>query len=487
MTESLFMVLIFPGIFLYCHNVGVSLLSEIWKATVKYAILAVILCVLFVVFCRDWAKAVLITEVAMLFFMNYNSIHSYFFSKIPSLRRVVSLGIGCVLIIIFAVWTRKKVKIAKELCTFLGIAFLSLVVINLLTAAPAIIQRTTIPKEPKKESQLAKQNFSVEDKPNVYYFVLDEYAGFENIERYYNFDNAEFEQYLIDEEFSISYGSRNTEGICTYAILPNLLNLDYVVSEDMAEYDCWQYTKEPALYQLFQNNGYQINMINHLWALDTTGCNVLNENVERETLSDYLEQNGILAEVNEIVDYIQVKKYGAKSSQYSAVLKDTLDLMIHCSDYVAKNQPTFTMVYLCCPHSLFVLDENGDYTDERVWRDLSDTQPYVNQLIYTNGCIEQTVANIKENDPGALIIIQSDHGGRYPYQMFEECGTAYDTEMETPYMQNILNCVYYKGKKYEIEGLSGINTLRMVINDIFGTRYEMLENPQGYLAQTTDN
>jgi phosphoglycerol transferase MdoB-like AlkP superfamily enzyme len=228
-------------------------------------------------------------------------------------------------------------------------------------------------------------------------------------------------------------------------------------------------------------------MINHLWTLDTTGCNVLNENVEKETLSDYLEQDGILAEVNDEIDHIQVQKYGAASSQYNAVLKDTLNLMVNCSDYVDMDQPTFTMVYMCCPHSLFVLDENGNYTEEQVWRDLSDTKPYVNQLIYTNECIEKTITNIKEKDPDALIIIQSDHGGRYPYQMYEEYGISYDTETETSYMQNILNCVYYKGNNYEIEGLSGINTLRMVINEIFGTDYEMLENPKGYLAKTSNN
>ena len=42
-------------------------------------------------------------------------------------------------------------------------------------------------------------------------------------------------------------------------------------------------------------------------------------------------------------------------------------------------------------------------------------------------------------------------------------------------MQNIINCVYYKGEKMDIEGLTGVNTIRMALNYVFGTDYEMLE------------
>ena len=35
----------------------------------------------------------------------------------------------------------------------------------------------------------------------------------------------------------------------------------------------------------------------------------------------------------------------------------------------------------------------------------------------------------------------------------------------------------------DIEGNSGINTLRIVFNEIFMTNYEMLDNPEKYLYQ----
>ena len=98
--------------------------------------------------------------------------------------------------------------------------------------------------------------------------------------------------------------------------------------------------------------------------------------------------------------------------------------------------------------------------------------------------MERIVEDIQKNDPDALIILMSDHGARYPHWQVDHYGAkAYDASVETLYMQNILNCVYYQGKEMDIEGKSGINTLRIVLNEIFMTNYEMLDNPEKYLYQ----
>ena len=94
--------------------------------------------------------------------------------------------------------------------------------------------------------------------------------------------------------------------------------------------------------------------------------------------------------------------------------------------------------------------------------------------------------NLIAQDPNAVIILQSDHGARYPAQMFVGFGSPpLDQTVENPYMQNILNCVYVGGRSLEIEGLTGINTLRTVLNSEFGTELPMLEAPTGYVSDLT--
>ena len=66
----------------------------------------------------------------------------------------------------------------------------------------------------------------------------------------------------------------------------------------------------------------------------------------------------------------------------------------------------------------------------------------------------------------------------------EANGKTYSCTKLPEYMQNILNCVYYKGEKLDIESMTSINTWRTVLNTYFGTDYEMLPAPEGFKAST---
>ena len=63
---------------------------------------------------------------------------------------------------------------------------------------------------------------------------------------------------------------------------------------------------------------------------------------------------------------------------------------------------------------------------------------------------------------------------------------TFDPAVENPYMQNTLNCVYYKGEDFPIEGEIGINSLRLILNQVFGTDYEMIE-PYHYVTGRFDS
>ena len=64
-----------------------------------------------------------------------------------------------------------------------------------------------------------------------------------------------------------------------------------------------------------------------------------------------------------------------------------------------------------------------------------------------------------------------------------ESGRFVEDSKTSSFVRYILNCVYDQGKEMDIEGKSGINTLRIVLNEIFMTNYEMLDNPEKYLYQ----
>ena len=225
-------------------------------------------------------------------------------------------------------------------------------------------------------------------------------------------------------------------------------------------------------------------MVNHLNTFSDTNCNVLNYKQKKENLSTYVLDNGIWSEVDSFVSWGKQKLSG-NSNDYYTNLSDVLTIMENITDYTSDSKPTFTFAYAECPHEYFTFDADGNRIakeDETNWKDKSI---YLNQYKYITKCMERIVEDIQKNDPDALIILMSDHGARYPHWQVDHYGAkAYDASVETLYMQNILNCFYYKGEKLDIEGMTSINTWRTVLNTYFGTDYEMLPAPEGFKAST---
>ena len=107
---------------------------------------------------------------------------------------------------------------------------------------------------------------------------------------------------------------------------------------------------------------------------------------------------------------------------------------------------------------------------------------YTDQLQYINSVILSTVDSIQKQDPDAVILLLSDHGARVPLHMVEQFGGPwFDTETETPVMQNALISAYIPGQQLDLEGQTGINATRMVLNAAFDLNLSMVEPAEGYV------
>lgn len=396
--------------------------------------------------------------------------------------RYLLLAFGVFLLGCFLLLLRYKKFPAKECCMILSIVLISLLGVQIVRAAPTLYAILTAPR---RESSIdgAKTELGG-SRPNVYYFILDEYGGKENLLRYYDYDNSGFLQDLEKKGFSVSYTSRNTESLYTWALVPNLLNLDYVVDDGMPHLAKAEYVDDPEIVELFRANGYQVNLINHRDFLGHTNCNVLTERQLGETIAVYIYDNSILNLLPGVRHSLKLALGLTSDHYYTDEILKVFDLMRHCADH-AMDGPTFTLCYMQCPHQPFIFEADGTprYTGTN---NLWDKYYYLDQLIYFNTVLNETMDNIIAKDPDAVIVLQSDHGARYPAQMFVGFGRPpLDQTVENPYMQNILNCVYMGGKPLEIEGLTGINTLRTVLNSAFGTELPMLEAPTGYVSDLT--
>lgn len=130
---------------------------------------------------------------------------------LPFLRDRYLLVLLIVLLLgLFLLLIRKKPDLRTG-CLLMLIAFGSMIFINTIQAIPAILSSHEVNQEmmrsvPDDENPNVQVEQNVQfgaNRPNVYYFLFDEYGGYDNLEHYYHFDNSAFLEDLEARGFSV--------------------------------------------------------------------------------------------------------------------------------------------------------------------------------------------------------------------------------------------------------------------------------------------
>lgn len=472
---SLVLVCLYPCAFQYFRNASEARPGDMVPMLLIFLAMGAAAFLVALVIFRKVPQAGLFASVGMFFATNSGLFKGLLKRAVPGFRGLYVLVIlGILLVLLMILLLRKKKFPALELCQVLVILFGVLTIVSMIPAIPTIWKQVTFQKNP---GSIDPSTVTLEgEKPNVYYMIVDEYGGTENLSRYYDYDNHEFLDKLREQGFNVSDTTKNTESIWTMTLVPNLLNMDYVV-EDTSENKS-AYMDRSNLVEIFRGNGYQVNLIDHVNFVGTSGCRVLSPRQYPDSISKYLFRNSVLSQIPQLRRKMDQLLGLPNDFERGKTLQVLFGLMETATDYVEEG-PTLTISYVQCPHYPFLFDAEGNIKPQKP--DFQDKSIYLNQLRYVSSVLEQSVENILRKDPNSIIVIQSDHGARYPGQMLlYHGGPDYDPVLETPYMQNALDCVYVGGKALDIQGLSGINTWRTVLNAQFGTDFPMLEQPEGY-------
>jgi hypothetical protein len=225
--------------------------------------------------------------------------------------------------------------------------------------------------------------------------------------------------------------------------------------------------KHPYLFTLMKKHGYLINLF------DMTYYQFLDDSYadtkfSYKFLSTFRTFNSFI-----IANTAFYPFYGSKDQDNEI---NTMNKMFEYGEESSRLEDSnqLTVGYFDFPHLPYIVDENGNKTDAADRTDLKNPVPYCRQFKYANIKILEMVEGIINNNPDSIIILQSDHGFRLPSHLHYWYGIdTYDLDVEAPFENNILNAVYYRGKDVDIEGLSGLNTLKVVLNTLLGTYLEI--------------
>lgn len=444
---------LFPVIFMYARNVKeVGILEAVSPAGV-FLLCAAVCCLIGLVLFRNWKQGAFFSAISGLFLTNFTFFLDFLQNLMPTIRYWHLLYIA-VLLAIAVCWLVGKYKFLDDGLFISKIVFGGLILFNLVTAAPTIIQKISDASQKQVEMDVSIEHQS--GNRNIYYILCDEYASFAQLEQDFHYDNSAFRDELKSLGFNVSETSRN-DTFQTVVVMANVMQLDYIATEKSTSVELENLTTNGNLHQILRENGYQMRGIGKTEWLGFEGT----VSASGATTDDGASLNSV------VLDRSFFKPFVARNYIEEAQQKyDTLVAMKNME--IVPNSSMFTMCYITIPHHPYFFDEDGNMTDPDKWANDEtgkNNDAYIGMVKFINKHLIEIVERIITEDPNAVILLGSDHGNRYgPVAEENKC--------------RILNTLYFGGEVIdELEGLSTVNTMRMIFNRVFGTEMEYINLP----------
>lgn len=321
------------------------------------------------------------------------------------------------------------------------------------------------------------------DLPDIYYIVLDEFAGFQAMREYWNYDEVDdFVDFLQDQGFFVAEES-HASSIDTLHQLASRLNYqEYPLGMDVQTYVA--YIADNRVMRELRSRGYttvvfdETNMpypsaqsiqADHVYEY---GSDAIPESDQGE-YGFYFDEFGELVVDNTMLSAFSrnYRKNDQMISQHTAMISFTVN------NIASRNipSPKFVYVHLMLPHFPFAFDRNGNVADTDRF---TDWNRYLDNYIYSIKVAQTMINNIllaADADNPPVIVLQSDHGARN--HMTSRAGSAVLPDYPEEFTTLILNALYLPGYDQTSlpQNLDPIDTFPIIFNHLFDARIPRAE------------
>ena len=196
---------------------------------------------------------------------------------------------------------------------------------------------------------------------------------------------------------------------------------------------------------------------------------------------------GTFSRIDDSQILISILDNSALKPFYAKLLVDDRRTKVLCQfDSIPKTiadnkNPVFVVAHIMIPHHPFLFGPNGELLNTKTLElggvSQNRNDDYIKQLQFTNKKLLELVDNILTNSKTPpIIIIQSDTGPVY----FPENTTLEDKINERIHNLNVY-FLPYGGESILYDGVSPVNSFRLIFNYYFNGEYEILED-KSYLG-----
>lgn len=305
--------------------------------------------------------------------------------------------------------------------------------------------------------------------PDIYYLVFDRYGSGETLANDFNHDNEPFLQHLEERGFQVARQSRANYPK-TELSMSSALNMRYHGKGVEAR---WKYTE-----QLHQHKvGQLLKAADYRYYHLGSVLDGIRENPE----AHFNYASSIMP--TEYTDMLFQFSYFyplAPNKGAAQVERDKFEIVQSISKEGGRK---FVYCHFLLPHEPWKFDRDGSVLPENIAYMRTGKENYVNQLVYANRRIAETVDVIlAQSKRPPIIIIQADEGPELRYE-----GDHLKSELDQIRKRSgIITAIYTPGGEEVPNDLSPVNTFRFVFNNYFEANIPLLPNRHYYWDRVTD-
>ncbi len=377
-------------------------------------------------------------------------------------------------------WLWRKIKHHETLALALTVAGIIVVGISLVSIGFFYAERWFF-----RTTQSSVIHLEGEPQPDIYYIIVDGYAGAEVLQDLYGYDNTPFLEFLRQRGFYVADAARSNY-IQTTVSLASSLNLDYVTELpanssnrglvwNLIQYSTVRATLEQHGYQTVSlTSGYQYTELRDA-DLYLSHPDIPEINLFEAALLLTSPARILIDDLNILTGMLPTRRTHQDRILY------VFEQLRHIPSVPG---PKFVFAHFIAPHPPFVFDRDGQRlgSDEIFLLVDGDRFPgsveeyltgYAEQLVYINTLLMETLDAILENSATPpIILLQADHGpGAFTnfQSLADTCIWERTSILSAYYLPGVDTVPLY-------DSVTPVNSFRIVFDAYFGTDLGLLED-----------
>jgi hypothetical protein len=476
----LFLLPLFFVLHGYMENYGFIAAKDALLLFAVYTGASMVFASLFWLLYRDFTRANLVAFAIMAFHFFFGPVHDGLKKIAPG--SIISkysfiLPAALLLFILLVVLLKRRKKPLIKFTNYLNLLLLLLVVVDIVLLAGKMMKKTG-------QSYSIPAGFNKCDtcqRPDVYFILLDEYAGNKELKELFSFDNSAFLGRLDSLGFRTIDSSKSNYNYTPFS-LASLLNMEYLQlsGTNRAQPDltyCYESIRDNKLLQFLGSNGYAFYNYS---VFDFKGQPAR----VRETLlpanTRLITAQTFLHRFDKEIRFNLVSRWKSKKN---------LEIITYANKHNNKNiydltwkiagqksdKPKFVYTHLMMPHYPYYFDREGKEQpfEKLLEGNQVNQQGYIEYLQYSNKKIQELVTYILQASARPpIIILMGDHGFRH-----------FEKPVANEYYFLNLASIHLPSRNYSqfYDSLTGVNLFRTILNTEFGQRLPLLKDSTSYL------